>query len=82
MMGMEMDNYDDCPEAAAPAEKTGPSGGIYALPVVGKAATGARQFYDEMAPLATDSTRVRAAKEVFRWGSAAVGMAAVAIITL
>ncbi|MFF7947920.1 hypothetical protein [Streptomyces griseorubiginosus] len=79
---MEMDNCDDCSEAAALAKKTGPSGGIYALPGVGKAATGARQFYDEMAPLATDSTRVRAAKEVFRWGSAAVGMAAVAIITL
>lgn len=77
-----MDNYDDCSEVAASAEKTRPSGGIYALPVVGKAAAGARQFYDEMAPLTTDSTRVRTAKEVFRWGSAAAGVAAVAIITL
>ncbi len=79
---MEMYDYDDRSEVAAPTEKIGPSGGIYALPFVGKAATGTRQFYDEMAPLATDSTRVRAAKEVFRWSSAAAGMAAVAIITL
>lgn len=82
MMGVETDNFGRGSEALAPAEKAGPSGGIYALPVVGGAAAGARQFYDEMAPLATDPTRMRVAKEVFRWGSAAAGMAAVAMITL
>lgn len=75
---MKIDNY--CDEGAVPvrAERTRPSGGIYSLPVVGTAASQARQFYDEMAPTETDSTEVRVAKEVVRWGS--VGTAAVAAV--
>jgi hypothetical protein len=77
MIDMEIDNYD---EDAVPAENSGPSGGIYSLPVVGNATAAARQFYDEMAPQETDSTEVWIAKEVFRWSSAAAGgVAAVAV---
>lgn len=71
------------PNGVAPRpEVNAPSGGIYSLPVVGPAAVRTRQFYDEMAPNETDSTEVRAAKEVFRWGSVAVGAAAVAVVVL
>ncbi|MCW2135238.1 hypothetical protein [Arthrobacter sp. VKM Ac-2550] len=44
---MEIDSQYDCNEVI---KGTRPSGGIYSLPVVGDAAAGARQFYDEMAP--------------------------------
>jgi hypothetical protein len=76
---MDIDNYG---EDAVPVENTGPSGGIYSLPVVGNAAAAARQFYDEMAPQETNSTEVRIAKEVFRWSSAVAGAAAVALVVL
>lgn len=66
---MEIDNHYD-------------RGGIYSLPVLGNAAAGVRQFYDELAPKETDSTEVRVAKEVFRWASAAAGAAAVAMTVL
>ena len=79
---MSIDSYYDGDEPAVRAESTTPSGGIYSLPVVGKAAAGVRQFYDEMAPKDTDSTEVRVAKEVFRWSSAVAGAAAVAVIVL
>lgn len=79
---MSIDSYYDGDEPAVRAESTTPSGGIYSLPVVGNAAAGVRQFYDEMAPKETDSTEVRVAKEVFRWSSAVVGAAAVAVIVL
>ena len=79
---MDIDSYYDGDEPAGRAESTTPSGGIYSLPVVGNAAAGVRQFYDQMAPKETDSTEVRVAKEVFRWSSAAAGAAAVAVIVL
>ena len=56
--------------------------GIYSLPVVGRAASGVRDFYDEMSPKETDKREVRIAKEVFRWGSAVTGAAAVAVVVL
>jgi hypothetical protein len=65
-----------------PAEYAKPTGGIYSLPVVGNAAAGVRQFYDDMAPSDTDSTEVRVVKEVFRWSSAVAGAAAVAVLVL
>lgn len=79
---MEIDSYYDEGEFPVRAERTRPSGGIYSLPVVGNAASEARQFYDEMAPMETDSTEVRIAKEVFRWSSAVAGAAAVAVVVL
>ena len=82
MMHMEIDTRYDWDEVDVPAESTKPSRGIYSLPVIGNAAAGARQFYDEMAPKETDSTEMRVAKEVFRWSSAVTGAAAVAVIVL
>ena len=79
---MEIDNYDDENVVAARSDSTTPTGGIYSLPAIGRAAGGARRFYDEMAPKETDSTEVRVAKEVFRWGSAVTGAAAVAVVVL
>lgn len=79
---MEIDNHYDRDEVAVRAESAKPSGGIYSLPVVGNAAAGVRQFYDEMTPKQTDSTEVRVAKEVFRWSSAVAGAAAVVVIVL
>ena len=79
---MSIDSYYDGDEPAVRAESTTRSGGIYSLPVVGDAAAGVRQFYDEMAPKETDSTERRVAKEVFRWSSAVAGAAAVAVIVL
>jgi len=79
---MDIDSYYDGDEPAVRAESTTPSGGIYSLPVVGNAAAGVRQLYDEMAPKEADSTEVRVAKEVFRWSSAVAGAAAVAVIVL
>jgi hypothetical protein len=79
---MEIDNHYDRDEIAVQAESAKPSGGLYSLPVVGNAATGVRQFYDEMAPKDTDSTKVRVAKEIFRWSSAVTGAAAVAMVVL
>ncbi|GAA4565050.1 hypothetical protein GCM10023176_12270 [Micromonospora coerulea] len=67
---------------AVPAERAKPTGGIYSLPVVGNAAAGVRQFYDDMAPSDTDRTEQRVAKEVLRWSSAVAGAAAVAVIVL
>lgn len=82
MMHMEIDTHYDWDEVGVRTESTKPSGGIYSLPVIGNAAAGARQFYDEMAPKVTDSTEMRVAKEVFRWSSAVTGAAAVAVIVL
>jgi hypothetical protein len=79
---MDIDSYHDGDEPTVRAESTAPSRGIDSLPVVGNAAAGVRHFYDEMAPKETDSTEVRVAKEVFRWSSAVVGAAAVAVIVL
>lgn len=79
---MSIDSYYDGDEPAVRAESTTPSGGIYSLPVVGNAAAGVRQFYDEMAPKETDSTEVRVAKEVFRWSSAVAGAAVAAVVVL
>jgi hypothetical protein len=81
-MYMETDNHYDRDGVAVRAESAKPSGGIYSLPVVGNAAAGVRQFYDEMAPKETDSTEIRVAKEVFRWSSAVAGAAAVAMTIL
>ncbi len=67
---------------AVRSEGVKPSGGLYSLPLVGSAAAGVRQFYDEVAPMGSDSTTVRAAKEVFRWSSAIAGAAAVAMVVL
>jgi hypothetical protein len=84
-MNMEIDNYygdeDEVVRRGDSIEAT-PAGGIYSLPVLGHLAAGARQFYDEMAPRETDSSEVRIAKEVFRWGSAITGAAAVAVVVL
>jgi hypothetical protein len=82
MITMEIDSHHDRDESAARAESTGPSGGIYSLPVVGDAAAGVRRFYDEIAPKETDSVEVRISKEVFRWSSAVAGAAAVAVMVL
>jgi hypothetical protein len=82
MMHMEIDNHYDRDEVAVRAESAKPSGGIHSLLVVGNAAAGARQFYDEMAPKETDSTEVRVAKEVFRWASAVALAATVVMIVL
>lgn len=80
---MEIDSYHhDGDEVVARDEPNVPHDGIYGLPVVGRAAAGVRGFYDEMAPRSTDSTEVRVAKEVFRWGSAVTGAAAVAVVVL
>jgi hypothetical protein len=82
---MEIDSYcggeDEIVRRSDNIEAT-PSSGIYSLPVLGNLAAGARQFYDEMAPRETDSTEVRVAKEIFRWGSAVTGAAAVAVVVL
>ena len=79
---MMIDPNHDEGDVPVRGESTKPSGGIYSLPVVGNAASGARQFYDEMAPKEADSTEVRVAKEVFRWSSAVAGAAAVAVVVL
>lgn len=79
---METDMYYCGDDGAVRVERARPSGGIYSLPVVGNAAAGVRQFYDDMASSETDSTEVRVAKEVFRWSSAVAGAAAVAVIVL
>lgn len=68
--------------AAASDDRDRPSGGLYSLPLVGPAASNARQFYNEMAPKETDSPEVRVAKHVFRWASVAAGAAAVGVIVL
>lgn len=84
----EFDPQSDRDGAGSPlegtrrSERSATSGGIYSLPVVGPAATRTRQFYDDMAPQESDSTEVRVAKEVFRWGSVAVGAAGVAVVVL
>ncbi|MFJ1541681.1 hypothetical protein ACIODS_24350 [Micromonospora chalcea] len=69
-------------DGAEPAEHAKPTGGIYSLPVVGNAAAGVRQFYDEIAPSDTDRTGQRVAKEILRWSSAVAGAAAVAVMVL
>jgi hypothetical protein len=79
---MQIDSHYDRDEVTGWAGGARPSGGIYALPVVGNAATGVRQFYDEMATKEADSTEVRIAKEVFRWSSAVAGAAVVAVMVL
>lgn len=78
---MDIDNFDpDGTEVARRADSR--PDGIYSLPVVGRAASGVRDFYDEMSPKETDKIEVRIAKEVFRWGSAVTGAAAVAVVVL
>lgn len=78
-------NYD---EGGVPVrdQSTEPSGGIYSLRAVGNALSGARRFFDEMAPQEADSTGVRVGKEVLRWspvvGGAAVGAAVGAVVAL
>jgi hypothetical protein len=79
---MEIDRNHDEGGVPVRGESTKPSGGIYSLPVVGNAFSGARQFYDEMAPKEADSTEVRVAKEVFRWSSAVAGAAVAAVVVL
>lgn len=79
---MENDNLYDRDNVAERTQNAGPLGGIYALPMIGNAAAGVRQFYDAMAAQKTDSTEVRIAKEVFRWSSAAAGAAAIAVMVL
>jgi hypothetical protein len=82
MMDMQTGNHHDRDEIGVQARSAKHSGGVYSLPVVGNAAAGARQFYDENAPKETDSTELRVAKEVFRWSSAVAGAAVVAMIVL
>jgi hypothetical protein len=79
---MENDTYHRGNDGAAPSERAKPTGGIYSLPVVGNAAAGVRQFYDDLAPSDTDRTELRVAKEVLRWSSAVAGAAAVAVMVL
>lgn len=79
---METDMYHRGNDGAVPAERAKPTGGMYSLPVVGSAAAGVRQFYDDMAPSDADRTEVRVAKEVLRWSSAVTGAAAVAVMVL
>lgn len=78
---MNMDSNDSDATEVARRARARPDG-IYSLPVVGRAASGVRDFYDEMSPKETDKTEVRIAKEVFRWGSAVTGAAAVAVVVL
>lgn len=61
------------------------TGGIYSVPLVGKRAAQMRQFFDAIAPLATDSTGVRVAKNTLRYGTvtaAGVGAAAATAVVV
>ena len=66
------------PDSGGPARTKNPvlASGIYLLPAVGGALVATRRFFDQAAPLGTDSTGVRAGKEALRWGAVAIGTVA------
>jgi hypothetical protein len=76
------DDMSSLSEPPVPAPGNAPSGGISSLPVVGRAAGGARQFFGEVAPNANDPTEVRFAKEILRWTTVAAGAALWAVVVL
>ena len=68
------------------AAATRPTGGIYALPVVGPRAAAVRVFFDDMRPVEDDSIGVVAGKQIVRYGAvvggAVIGGAAMMVVAL